>query len=237
MQNEKQLNEELESGAEQAATERNPATCSEPLRGEDGSRCGCGSWRGGRRGVDPAIPVRELFEHQLALGAWLSFCRNPRPGVVERKIRAPFRHVCFGFAIWLGLAFWSAAFLSSSAAPATNSMSRYDYSAFKLINERNIFNTRRSPRYVPSDRRETRRTRSESFALVGTMRYEKGLFAFFDGTRSDYRKVLKQDETIAGFKITGIEPSHVTLASAALVFRSRGGGAKTPKKRFRQSAS
>jgi hypothetical protein len=28
-----------------------------------------------------------------------------------------------------------------------------------------------------------------------------------------------------------------TLASAALVFRSRGGGAKTPKKRFRQSAS
>jgi hypothetical protein len=28
-----------------------------------------------------------------------------------------------------------------------------------------------------------------------------------------------------------------TLASAALVFRSRGGGAKTPKKRFRQSAA
>src|SRR5258706_16352028 len=46
------------------------------------------------------------------------------------------------------------------------------------------------------------------------MRYEKGLFAFFDGTRSDYRKVLKQDDTIAGFKITAIEPSHVILASA-----------------------
>jgi len=46
------------------------------------------------------------------------------------------------------------------------------------------------------------------------MRYEKGLFAFFDGTRSDYRKVLKQDDTIAGFKITAIEPSHVMLGSA-----------------------
>jgi hypothetical protein len=46
------------------------------------------------------------------------------------------------------------------------------------------------------------------------MKYEKGLFAFFDGTRSDYRKVLKQDDTIAGFKITSIEPSHVKLASA-----------------------
>jgi hypothetical protein len=128
-------------------------------------------------------------------------------------MRDPFRQLCFTFSIWLGLAFLAVGLVSSSAAPATNSASRNDYLAFKLINERNIFNTRRSPRYVPSDRRETRR-RSESFALVGTMRYEKGLFAFFDGTRSDYRKVLKHDDTIAGFKITAIEPSHVVLASA-----------------------
>jgi len=214
MQDRKKLKQALAAGAEQAATEQKPATGFEQPGGEEGSRCGWGLRKGGRRGASPAIPVRELFEHQMVLGEWLSFCRNPGPRVVERKIHAPFRQPCFGFVIWLGLAFWGVGFNLSSAAPATNSSSRYDYSAFKLINERNIFNTRRSPRYVPSDRRETRRTRSESFALVGTMRYEKGLFAFFDGTRSDYRKVLKQDDTIAGFKITAIEPSHVVLASA-----------------------
>jgi hypothetical protein len=45
------------------------------------------------------------------------------------------------------------------------------------------------------------------------MSYEKGLFAFFDGSSSDYRKVLKQDDTIAGFKVAGIESSYVKLAS------------------------
>ena len=98
-------------------------------------------------------------------------------------------------------------------AQTTNTSTRSDYPSFKIITDRNIFNTRRSPRYVPSQTTGGPRTRSESFALVGTMKYEKGPFAFFDGSRSDYRKVLKQDEAIAGFKVTAIETSYVKLAS------------------------
>jgi hypothetical protein len=99
---------------------------------------------------------------------------------------------------------------------STNVVSRFDYSAFRIINDRNIFNPRRSARNGSTERTTTRRStpRSDSFALVGTMSYaEKGPLAFFDGSSSDYRKVLKQNDTIAGFKLTEIEASHVKLAS------------------------
>ena len=105
-----------------------------------------------------------------------------------------------------------------AAQPGTNApvSSRNDLSAFKLITDRNIFNTRRSARYVPSNRENISRriNRGESFALVGTMHYDKGPYAFFDGNRSDYRKVLKPDETIAGFKVAEISPSAVKLTSS-----------------------
>jgi len=105
----------------------------------------------------------------------------------------------------------------STNPPAASVSSRSDYSSFKLIAERNIFNTRRSPRYVAPSQNSTStrpRNRSESFALVGTMRYDKGPFAFFDGNRSDYRKVLKPDDTIGGFKVAEILPSAVKLTSS-----------------------
>jgi hypothetical protein len=102
----------------------------------------------------------------------------------------------------------------ADAAARTNAPSASDFSAFKILNQRNIFNTRRSASYTPSERKETRRAaRSESFALVGTMNYDKGLFAFFDGSSSSYKKVLKQEDTIAGFKVAHIETSQVKLVA------------------------
>ena len=103
--------------------------------------------------------------------------------------------------------------LQTVLAQATNSPSRLDYASFHIITERNIFNPRRSARYTPTERTRRPAARTDSFALVGTMSYEKGLFAFFDGSSSDYRKVLKQDDTIAGFKVIGIEASYVKLTS------------------------
>ena len=50
------------------------------------------------------------------------------------------------------------------------------------------------------------------------MSYEKGLFAFFDGTSSEYRKVLKRTDTIAGYKVEDIAPNHVKLASGTNEF-------------------
>lgn len=91
--------------------------------------------------------------------------------------------------------------------------SRVDFDSFRLITERNIFNPNRSGRRDYTRREPDRRSRVESFALVGTMSYEKGRFAFFDGTSSDYRKVIGASDRIAGYTIGTVTPEHVTLQS------------------------
>ncbi|HTL17720.1 MAG TPA: hypothetical protein VL793_10815 [Patescibacteria group bacterium] len=89
------------------------------------------------------------------------------------------------------------------------SPSSLDYSAFRLIVDRNIFDPNRAPR---SGRPSAQPRTTDSFTLVGTMSYEKGIFAFFDGTSSDYKKAVKPEETIAGYKVTAISADAVKLA-------------------------
>jgi hypothetical protein len=109
------------------------------------------------------------------------------------------------------------------SAQVTNRAARPDFSAFKGITERNIFNPNRSPKYTPEVRVQTRRPRRvDSVALVGTMSYdERGPLAFFDGTASDYRKVLKTSDSIAGYRITEIKPAGVKLAAGTNEFELR----------------
>jgi hypothetical protein len=106
--------------------------------------------------------------------------------------------------------------LAGSAAASTepaNARVTTDFSTFKLITERNIFNSHRA---VKSARTEPRPPpRIDTLILVGTLRYEKGVFAFFEGSSSEYRKVLKVADRIAGYELTDIEPASVKLAAAA----------------------
>jgi hypothetical protein len=95
-----------------------------------------------------------------------------------------------------------------------NTPGRTDYRNFEIIPKRNIFNPRRSPAYVPTDPPQRIHPRTETLALVGVMSYGKGPMAFFDGSRSDYRKMLKPNESIAGFKITTIDATSVKLAAS-----------------------
>jgi hypothetical protein len=97
--------------------------------------------------------------------------------------------------------------------PSQGSKPRFEFDAFRLITERNIFNPLRSERgdNRRTTVREERRVRRDSFALLGTMSYEKGRFAFFDGSEPDYRKVLQPEQNIAGFKITSVAPTCVKL--------------------------
>jgi len=98
----------------------------------------------------------------------------------------------------------------AARAQNTNSVSRPDYQSFKIIADRNIFDPNRSPR--SAGRTEPRKAAQvESFALVGTLSYEKGTFAFFDGTDSSYRKALKAGDSIAGYKIAEITADGVKL--------------------------
>jgi len=81
------------------------------------------------------------------------------------------------------------------------------------VTDRNIFNPNRSAR---SDRREVReaqprRVQTDTISLLGTMIYEQGQFAYFDGSSSQYRKALKPADSIGGCKITRIAPNLVQL--------------------------
>jgi hypothetical protein len=95
-----------------------------------------------------------------------------------------------------------------------------DYARFSsFITTRNIFDPNRYAHNSTTPRRfvPTRINRSApTFSLVGTMSYEKGMFAFFDGNQSYLRKVLYQSDTndIAGFTVTEITLAGVTLQTA-----------------------
>ena len=105
------------------------------------------------------------------------------------------------------------------AAEATNVVaagpsSRMDYVSFRVVAERNIFNPHRSKRSGdrPPPRTEPeKRVVMDRFALLGTMSYEKGRYAFFDGSSADLRKVAKPEDSIAGFRIAEVAPTCVKL--------------------------
>ena len=84
-----------------------------------------------------------------------------------------------------------------------------DETAFHVITEQNIFNANRSGGKVvlPSQRP----ARIEYFTLVGTMAYEKGVFAFFEGSNAEFTKVLKANAVIAGHKLMDIYASSVKI--------------------------
>ena len=96
-------------------------------------------------------------------------------------------------------------------AQSTNAVARLDYQSFKIITDRNIFDPNRSSRSSRTRTEGPKPARVESFALVGTMSYENGTYAFFDGTGSSYRKAIKTGDTIAGYKVAGISADHVKL--------------------------
>jgi len=97
----------------------------------------------------------------------------------------------------------------SAPAHAESSSQGFDEPAFHLVTERNIFNANRSGGKVvlPSQRP----ARIEYFTLVGTMAYEKGVFAFFEGSNSEFTKVMKANGVIAGHKLMDIYASSVKI--------------------------
>jgi hypothetical protein len=102
---------------------------------------------------------------------------------------------------------------SSSSSGTNAGLARLDYSAFKIIVDRNIFDPNRFPRRPgePGIRQAPRAV--DYLTLVGTMSYEKGTFAFFDGSSYEYKKALKLTDVIAGYKVANIAPKGVRLAA------------------------
>jgi hypothetical protein len=92
------------------------------------------------------------------------------------------------------------------ASDSASTTSRTDFAAFRVIAEHNIFNGNRSGQRITSTRSGSlqRSVRVDAFTLVGTLDSGKGWLAFFDGTQSDYHKVLRAGDSIAGFKVKEI---------------------------------
>jgi len=109
----------------------------------------------------------------------------------------------------------------AETAPAR---ARTDFNAFRLIAERNIFNAARSGGRASAPPRENRRpARADTLALVGVMSYERGPFAFFDGSNPEFRKALQPGGTVADFKVLEIRPNGVRLDNGTNQFELRVG--------------
>lgn len=83
------------------------------------------------------------------------------------------------------------------------------FETYRLIGDRNIFNPNRIGRSSRSS--EERAPRTDVISFVGTMQYEKGLFAFFDSPDSSYRKTLKEGGVVGKFTVKAITADSVEL--------------------------
>ncbi|HRE82172.1 MAG TPA: hypothetical protein PLN52_14080 [Opitutaceae bacterium] len=101
-----------------------------------------------------------------------------------------------------------AAQASTSATTATD-----PFDVFRVIGDRNIFDPDRQPRVRRNAASEIPAPADDVISFVGTLQYEKGLFAFFDGSSSAYRTTLPTGGIIAGFSVGQITPHSVSLTA------------------------
>jgi hypothetical protein len=110
-----------------------------------------------------------------------------------------------------------------NCAAQTNTDAGPTYDSFRVITTRNIFNPNRS-RYISyTHTPHTSASTYESIALVGTMSYPKGKFAFFDGSSSQYKKVVEPGANIGGYTVKDVTATNVTLAANGKDFEMKVG--------------
>lgn len=92
------------------------------------------------------------------------------------------------------------------------------FKPFAAIAQQNVFNTQRgsnppAPVAAPKPPRSPKPPELEAFALLGTMRSERGAVAFFDGTSPSFRKAVQAGEPLGAYTVTRIEHDRVTLTA------------------------
>ncbi len=104
---------------------------------------------------------------------------------------------------------------NAPAAPAPTRISgkKVEFAEFRLIGDRNIFNPNRSPRSNRGGRGgpERKPVKIETFTLVGLMTYDRGDVAYFDSSASAFRKSVRTNDTIAGYRVTSLTPTEAKL--------------------------
>jgi hypothetical protein len=89
-----------------------------------------------------------------------------------------------------------------------------EFTSFKIILQRNIFDPNRTPFRENSD--QSRKSRpnpqqTDRFTLLGVLIHNGDPLAFFEGSQTEFRREFKPGETIAGFRIAGISTEKVLL--------------------------
>jgi hypothetical protein len=106
---------------------------------------------------------------------------------------------------------------AGAAFAQTNRVNPRDFSAFQIINERNIFDANRQPKMAVQSRPRPPQV-VDSFSFLGSMSYDgNGPYAVFNGTHSDYHAVLETGGKIAGHTVREIGFDYVKLASGTNV--------------------
>jgi hypothetical protein len=112
------------------------------------------------------------------------------------------------------LIFTALGFGAGAVFAQTNRVNPRDFSAFQIINERNIFDANRQPKIAATQSRPRPPQIVDSFSFLGFMSYDgNGPYAVFNGTHSDYHAVLEVGGKIAGHTVTEIGFDYVKLAS------------------------
>lgn len=102
---------------------------------------------------------------------------------------------------------------ASVREPSAPSLSVTNFARYKLIADRNIFNSSRRAERRDAEAERERPRQTDTLTLVGVIQYEKGAYAFFDGSSPEFRAVLEAGKSIAEHKITAVEPDSVKLQS------------------------
>ena len=100
----------------------------------------------------------------------------------------------------------------SAAAEDNRKLAEPALDSFRVVWESNIFDPNRRPIAAASVKPATAdATPTESFSLLGALIQPEGAYAFFNGTRSEYTKVVSLGETIAGYRVVEIATNRVVL--------------------------
>ena len=92
-----------------------------------------------------------------------------------------------------------------------------DFSAYKIILERNIFNASRQAQPLPGQRPRAE-IRPDRITLLGVLVDGKNSAAFFDGSRSEYTRAVRLGEAIADYRVVAIGTDKVKLADGKKEF-------------------
>ncbi len=101
---------------------------------------------------------------------------------------------------------------TNSPPPTTPTVSANDFSSFRLIAERNIFNPARTRRSKDGDVEKPAPPKIDVVSLAGTLISARGQVAFFDSGSEAFRKSIKRGERIAGYLLQDIQQTQIVLS-------------------------